>query len=261
MFIQSSPCARTSATATLTLIELLVVIGIISLFIALLLPTLSRLAPRRPADGRLLHLHQIGVAAAAYEVELPRPPPRRPARGQRGRRTCRGLALLGLRHRAPRRAPSSIPSTNDTPAIRTNADGWPMLDRDRQRRGHPNQRRHDRRLEHRPSAVALLLRLRQRPQARPRNAPGPPTWATAPTTASARSYSGNWAGKGMCLLFTDQHAEFVNSKAVREQSTPTSITTTNTRRNGGHPGEGADEVSRHLGLPVTRNSRLRASLQ
>ena len=64
----------------------------------------------------------------------------------------------------------------------------------------------------------------------------------------------NWDGEGMCLLWTDQHAEYVKSKAIQDQADP-NIYHHNQYLddNGVYPGEGGAEVVD--GVRVTRDTR------
>src|SRR5262249_11346841 len=61
--------------------------------------------------------------------------------------------------------------------------------------------------------------------------------------AKGRSFSGNWDGEGMCLLWTDQHAEFVKNKSIQTQCDPNIYHHNQYYDDAGHfPGEGGTEV-------------------
>jgi prepilin-type N-terminal cleavage/methylation domain-containing protein len=240
-----------------TLIELLVVIGIIAILMGMLLPALSgaRKSARRTAV--LAQLHQIGVAVAAYQVEFRGWLPRDQPEGMEGRAFC-ALGLLAWRYKLPAELFVNR-NTSDTPATRVNADGWPVL------------------IEiggvevtQTTPATIDASNIKQvnwhcsfaydsdRKQFARKTAPRAYLGDRA-DYAKGRSFSGNWAGEGMCLLFTDQHAEFVRSKAVQEQSDPNVYHHNQYYdENGVHPGEGGDEVWRDVRVtPETRDTHLR----
>ncbi|MGH7180130.1 MAG: type II secretion system protein, partial [Tepidisphaeraceae bacterium] len=205
--------------AAFTLVELLVVIGIIAILIGLLLPALSRARRQANKTVTLAHLQQIGQAMANYAVEFKGAHPTNLTDANEDGRALGGLAVLAGRYKLP---PSLMinPQTSDTPATRFNADGWPILleiggveitttspvaidssniatvtwhcsfayDHDRKRRG-------------RRFAPRVYLGDRG-------------------DYAKGRSFSANWGGEGMCLLWTDQHAEFWKTRSVQAQSDP-----------------------------------------
>jgi hypothetical protein len=51
-----------------------------------------------------------------------------------------------------------------------------------------------------------------------------------------RTFSPNWNGEGMCLLWTDQHGEFRRHRSLKEQADP------NIYHHNEFGGEGGDEV-------------------
>src|SRR5262245_54827773 len=57
-----------------TLIEILVVVGIISLLVAVLLPSLARAKEMSRRSSCLANLHQIGVASLGYQMANKFPP-------------------------------------------------------------------------------------------------------------------------------------------------------------------------------------------
>jgi len=262
MFIQSSPCAaarnpRPRRPRAFTLIELLVVIGIITILIGILLPTLSRSRKVARRTAVLASLHQIGVAVAAYQVEFKGWLPRDQPEGVEGR-AFPSLAMLAYRYRLPV-ALFINPNTNDTPATRTNADGWPILieiDNVEVTQATPptidasNIGRVQWHCSYAYDSDRKTFPRRTAPRA---------YLGDRADYHKGRSYSPNWDGEGMCLLFTDQHAEFVKSKAVVEQSDPNVYHHNQYYdANGVHPGEGGDEVFRDVSVsPDTRDSHLR----
>ncbi len=234
-----------------TLIELLVVVAIIALLIAILLPYLSRAREQSRRTATLGHLHAIGIAMATYSSEWDNRHSTDLADGNEDGRAFSGLALLAKLHSLP---PKLFINTNttDTPATAFNADGWPILadiggvpitlttpatidssniasvkwhcsfsyDHERKRTGNIDQMR-----------VYLGDRA---------------------DYAQGRSFSANWAGAGMCVLYTDQHAEFIKTKSLPEQQDP------NLYHHNEYDGEGATEVVNDVSVsPSTIDSHLR----
>jgi hypothetical protein len=152
------------------------------------------------------------------------------------------------------------PETDDTPATQTNADGWPILadiagteitltspatidsSNIRQVNWHCSYA-YDH--EHKRTGGSHKVRAYMGDRA---------------DYASGRSYSANWKHAGICLLFTDQHAEFVTSKAIQEQHDPNvyhhnEYYDENTHQ---YPGEGATEVVDGVSVsPATLDTHLR----
>lgn len=250
---------RRHKVTAFTLVELLVVIGIITVLIGILLPSVTRARLAAKKTQTLSNLRQIGIAVIDYEQEWHGfPPTDLPDVNQDGR-AFSGLALLAGMYKLP----TSVlinPHTNDTPATTTDpATGWPVLleldgvpitltspatidtsnvgrvvwhcsfayDHEKKRSGRAFQ-----------SRVYLGDRA---------------------DYGRGRSYSGNWDGKGMCLLWTDGHGEFVTSKAIGEQFDP-NIYHHNQYYddNGNYPGEGAtDSVDGISVIPDTLDTHLR----
>jgi type II secretory pathway pseudopilin PulG len=230
------------AMRAFTLAELLVVIGIIAILIGLLLPALNRARRQAHKTVTLAQLAQIGQAMATYAVDFKGAHPTNLTDANEDGRALGGLALLAGRYKLPTKLFIN-PNTNDTPATTFNADGWPILteiggteitatwpasidssniasvswhcsfayDHERKRSGR-----------------VLFPRVYLGDRA---------------DYGKARSFSGNWDGEGMCLLWTDQHAEFVKSKSIAEQCDPNVYHHNQYFDDNGHyPGEGGTEV-------------------
>jgi prepilin-type N-terminal cleavage/methylation domain-containing protein len=259
MFVSShrSTAARRPRGA-FTLIELLVVIGIITILIGTLLPTLSRSRKVARRTAVLSSLHQIGVAVAAYQVEFKGWFPRDQREGVEGRAFC-GLALLAHRYKLP---PALLvnPNTNDTVATRTNADSWPVLiELDGAEVTQTIPATIDASNIGRVQWHCSFAYDSDRKQFARKNAPRVYVGDRADYTRG-RSTSANWDREGgMCLLFTDQHAEYARTKSVPEQADPNVYHHNQYYdANGVHPGEGGDEVTGDVSVtPDTRDSHLR----
>jgi prepilin-type N-terminal cleavage/methylation domain-containing protein len=258
MLIQSSSLSlRPPARRAFTLVELLVVIGIIALLIGLLLPAMNRARKSAKRTTVLAALHQIGVAVAAYQVEFKGKLPRDQPDTLEGRAFC-SLELLAFRYKLP----ASLfinPNTNDTPATRTNPDGWPiLLEIDGAEIAQMNPPSID------ASNIARVQWHCSYAYDSDRKLFGrkfPPRAYLGDRAdyGRARSFSGNWDGEGMCLLFTDQHADYVKSKAIPEQGDP-NVYHHNQYfdDNGVYPGEGGTETFDGVKVtPDTRDTHLR----
>lgn len=240
-----------------TLVELLVVIGIITILIGILLPTLGRARKSARRTTVLSSLHQIGIAVAAYQVEFKGWYPRDQHEGIEGR-AFPSLAMLAQRYRLPVMLFVN-PSTNDTPATKTNADGWPVLvELDGAEVSQTVPAAIDASNIGRIEWHCSYAYDSDRKVFARKNAPRAYLGDRADYTRG-RTFSANWDREGMCLLFTDQHAEYVRRKAVPEQSDP-NVYHHNQYfdEHGVHPGEGGDEVDGDVRVtPDTRDSHLR----
>ena len=246
------------ARSAFTLVELLVVIGIIALLTAILLPALGRARRAAKKTQTLSNLHQIGIAMAAYAAEFKGQHPTDTTDANEDGRALPGLALLAGRYKLPPKLFIN-PNTPDEPTAKFNAEGWPVL------------------VELNGAEVTLT----STPAITPANVGqivwhcsfaydhdrkrSGPRWAPRVYVGDradygrGRSFSGNWDGQGMCLMWTDQHAEFVKSKSIQAQADP-NIYHHNQYfdDNGQYPGEGGTEVENGITVsPNTADTHLR----
>ena len=242
-------CVR--ARRAFTLVELLVVIGIIAVLIGLLLPALHRARRQAHKTVTLAHLQQIGQAMANYSVEFKGAHPTNLTDANEDGRALPGLALLAARYKLPPKIFIN-PNTSDTPADRFNEKGWPILleiggaEITTASPASIDSSNITDVIWHCSFAYDHELKRTGR-----RFAPRVYLGDRA-DYHRGRSFSANWNGEGMCLLWTDQHAEFVKSKSVREQADP------NVYRHNEHKGEGGDEVVDGVIVTAeTRDSHLR----
>lgn len=246
------------AARAFTLVELLVVIAIISVLIGLLLPALNRARRQANKTLTLANLQQIGQAMANYEVEFRGARPTNLSDDDQDGRAIHGLALLAARYKLPPRLFIN-PNTSDTPATQFNSDGWPVLVEIEGVEITP-----DSPAEIDGSNIASVTwhcsfaydheRKRSGRRSAPRVYVG-----DRGDYARGKSMSSNWNGEGMCLLWTDGHAEFSRTRSVRDQLDPNIY-----RHNqyfdddGNFPGEGGDEERDGVATaPATRDSHLR----
>jgi len=263
VMFQRTSCTRAAARPVLfrfgfTLVELLVVIGIIAVLIAILLPALNR--ARRAANQALVlsNLRQLGIAVTAYEAQFRGAHPSDLTDQNEDGRAFRGLALLCAMYKLPPKLLIN-PNTNDTIASQFNSDGWPILadiagaeitltvpatvdsSNIRQVNFHSSfSYDHERKR----SGSRLKPRVYMGDRA---------------DYLNDRSFSPNWNYKGMCLLWTDQHAEFVTTKSIQEQHDPNIYHHNQYYDDAGqYPGEGGAEVVDGISvIPDTLDTHLR----
>ena len=229
-------------------------LGIIAILIGLLLPALNRARRQANKTVTLAHLQQIGQAMANYSVEFKGAHPTNLSDTNEDGRALLGLALLAGRYKLPAKLFIN-PNTDDTAATAFNTEGWPIL------------------LDIGGAEITLSspttidpLNIAQvnwhcsfaydheAKRAGRRFAPRVYLGDRA-DYRRGRSFSANWNGDGMCLLWTDQHAEFHRDKSIQDQADP-NIYHHNEyldEKTGMYPGEGALEVVDGVG--VTRETR------
>ncbi|CAN5648145.1 hypothetical protein BH09PLA1_BH09PLA1_06300 [soil metagenome] len=207
-------CNRMRARRAFTLVELLVVIGIIAVLIGLLLPALHRARRQANRTVTLAQLQQIGQAMANYAVEFKGAHPTNLTDQNEDGRAFGGLALLAGRYKLPTKLFIN-PNTSDTPATQFNSEDWPILieiagaevTTDAPATSDASNIEsviwhcsfaydHERKRSGRRFAPRVYLGDRA-------------------DYAHGRSFSNNWDGEGMCLLWTDQHAKGVITNPVR----------------------------------------------
>jgi prepilin-type N-terminal cleavage/methylation domain-containing protein len=246
------------AKSAFTLVELLVVIGIITILIGILLPVISKARKQANRAATLSNLRQIGLSIANYEVQFKGHFPTNLGDDNQDGRAFGGLALLCGMYKLPPKLLIN-PNTSDTPATAFDALGWPVLADidgveitgttpaaiDASNVGRVNWHcsfayDHERKRSGSKKKDRVYLGDRG-------------------DYGLGRSFSGNWDGKGMCLLWTDQHAEFVTSKALREQQDPNIYHHNQYFDDAGqHPGEGGDESVDDVSVtPATLDTHLR----
>lgn len=250
-----SPTRQTRGTGAFTLVELLVVIGIIAALIGILLPALASARRSAQKTAVLAQLHQIGIAVASYQSEFRGRLPTNLSDASQDGRAFGGLELLAYQYKLPPKLFVN-PNTLDTVSTLLTPDGHPSF---ADIAGVPITVDSPATIDSSNiSSVNFHCSFsydHEKKRSGRVNMPRVYLGDRADYTA-ARSFSANW-GKGskagMCLLWTDQHAEFVTNKYAREQHDPNIYHHNQYYDDNGHfPGEGGDEVV--SGVAVTPNT-------
>jgi prepilin-type N-terminal cleavage/methylation domain-containing protein len=244
------------ASRGFSLIELLVVVSIIVVLIAVLLPSLGRARLQARKSTVLGQLHGIGVAMGSYENEFSGARPTDLTDVNQDGRAFGGLALLSSAYKLPVKLFVN-PNTSDTPATAVDANGWPVL---AELGGMPISATAPASID--PSNIGGVTFHCSFAYDHERKRSGSVEQVRVylgdrGDYAHGISFSANWGergtpGAGMCVLFSDQHAEFVKSKALPEQADP------NMYHHNEPGGEGAAEVVEGVSVtPATLDTHLR----
>lgn len=237
---------RAQVAGAFTLVELLVVIAIIGLLISILLPSLSRARVKAKQTVTLSHLRGIGTAVTLYEGENK---DRLPTLHETEEKAFLGLSVLGKEFRFPEKYYIN-PNTGDTPPTMINVARRPVLaeleggevtdetpvtpENIRAVRWHCSYA-YDNDVKSRGPRHRIRVYLGDRAD-----------------YERGRTFSPNWNGEGICLLWTDQHAEFRRARSLTEQSDP------NIYHHNEWEGEGMDEVRDSIRVrPDTVDTHLR----
>ena len=228
-----------------TLIELLVVIAVIAVLIGMLLPALAKARIAARQGTTLARLRDLGVGAAAYANDYK---DQLPALENHEEKAFLGLSVLSKVIGVPVQSFINV-NTQDSPADQENTDGRPVLadlngveivDATVINPGNIAQVRF-----HCSFAYDNDINLRK---------------AFTPIVymgdradyERGHTFSDNWKGDGMCLLWTDQHAAFVKSRTIAQQSDP------NIYHHNEFGGEGGAEVREGVSVRrATQDTHLR----
>ncbi|MCB9851520.1 MAG: prepilin-type N-terminal cleavage/methylation domain-containing protein [Phycisphaerales bacterium] len=204
---------KNSRHIAFTLIELLIVIAIIAVLIAVLLPALSQARVSGRRSVTLAHLRGLGQSMQAYMQDND---DRLPAMSSHEEKAFLGLSLLARRDSFPAKFYVN-PNTQDTAPHIISDDGRPVLvelndvevvESTAVTPANINQIEwhcsyaydNDVKKENRGRIKVFL--------------------GDRADYTTGRTYSANWQGKGMCLLWTDGHGEFTKHNHIWDQSDP-----------------------------------------
>ncbi|MEK6700918.1 MAG: type II secretion system protein [Planctomycetota bacterium] len=231
-----------------TLIELLVVIAIIAVLIGILLPTLGKARRAGRQAVTLARLHDLGIGTFAYATDYK---DRNPTLRDNEERAFTGLSLLAKVNDIPAGAFLN-PNTQDRSLQIKADDGRPVLAS----------------LDGVEVPEATVVDPGVLPQIQfhcsfaydddvklggdARRYVPVVYMGDRADYATGRTFSGNWQGQGMCLLWTDQHAAFEKSRTLASQSDP------NMYHHNEFDGEGGAEVRDGVGVTAqTLDTHLR----
>ena len=213
-----------------TLVELLVVIAIIALLIAVLMPALARARVVSRRTVALSNLRQLGVGLNAYaQVNGDA----FPTLSQHEEKGFLGLSVLARLHQITEKAFLN-PATEDQPAsVRTSDDRLVLADLDGVEiddatmidAGNIEQVNFH-------CSYSFDNDIKRHKTGRSLVAAG-----DRADYKLGKTFSGNWKGEGMCLVWTDSHAEFTRFNYIWDQSDP------NMYHHNELNGEGGDEVN------------------
>ncbi len=230
---------RARPRCAFTLIELLVVIAIIATLIAILLPALGHARTAGRQAVVLARLHDLGVGNVAYMNDYK---DRLPALVNYEEKPMLSLSVLAKVNAIPNQAFVN-PNTRDTPASAEAADGRPVFAD----------------LNGSEITAETAVSNANIDEARfhcsfsydndikPRGLWKPIVYVgDRADYEEGKTFSRNWKGTGMCLLWTDEHAAFSKTRTAQDQSDP------NIYHHHQFGGEGSDE-SRE-GVAVSRGT-------
>jgi prepilin-type N-terminal cleavage/methylation domain-containing protein len=243
-----------------TLIELLVVVAIIALLIAILIPSLGKARELSRRSATLAQMHAIGIGMASYQGDFDKALPTNLTDANPDARTFEGLAVLAKNNAIPAKFFIN-PQLPDTPATATTAEGLLVF---ADLSGTPitlttpiaaltsadmaNVRFHcSFAYDHEPKKGEDANRMHI-------------YVADRADYANGRAITAAWGYKGICTLWSDQHAEFIKSTAVAEQSDPNIYHHNQYYDDAGvaGAGEGAGEVQNGVTVgPATIDTHLR----
>lgn len=236
-----------------TLIELLMVIAIISLLISVLLPALSQSRRVGRRSVALSNLRDVGVGFLAYAQDSE---DQFPVLADPEEKAFLGVSLLARAHQLPEKSLLN-PNTLDTGATHFTEDGRPVLV---EMGGAPV----DASTDVQPGSVDQIrwhISFAYDPDPKKSRTNRPMKLNTSlpqvffgdrADYAMGRTFSANWGKEGMCLLWTDTHAEFSKHHYIEDQSDP------NIYHHNELDGEGGDEQSGGVRVTeATRDTHLR----
>ena len=248
-----SPISLRTSPRAFTLIELLVVVAIIALLIAILIPALGKAREQARRSANLAALHGIGVNMATYQGDFEKALPTNLTDANPDARTFEGLAVLARNNSIPAKFFVN-PQLPDTPATAYTPDGllvfadlsgtpitltFPAVNLSRA--DMPNVNFHcsyayDHEPKHGEDVDRMHIYVGDRAD-----------------YATGRAFSPAWGYKGICVLWSDQHADFITSAAVAEQSDPNIYHHNQYADANGVPGagEGAGEVNNGVSVNAT----------